>query len=149
MLQAGTITRNTLGWKEGLPTWSPLSTLLPAAPAQEIAPPPPPKPRSSPLGIISFAFSLVSLVGWIILLIVAGIAHNNGTATNSFNIIVGVFFMAGVALNFMAMVLGVIGAFKSKANTLAIIGACLNGFVLIALVGLVILGLAAKNAGAQ
>jgi len=53
--------------------------------------------------------------------------------------------MVGVAVNFMTMVLGAIGIFKSKANTLAIIGACMNGFLLLAVIGLVIIGLMAKG----
>jgi len=145
MLQAGIVAPDTLGWKEGMETWIPLSTLRPA-PSPEAAPPPPPKKSSSPLGIISFGYSLFSLVGWAILLIVAGVAHNNGSATQTFNMIVGFLFMGGIALNFLAMVLGVIGAFKSKANTLAIIGACLNGFALLALIALMVIGLAAARA---
>jgi len=74
------------------------------------------------------------------------VAHNNGSATQTFNMIVGFLFMGGIALNFLAMVLGVIGAFKSKANTLAIIGACLNGFALLALIALMVIGLAAARA---
>lgn len=146
MFQAGIVTAATLGWKEGLVDWSPVSSLLPPLSPENASPPPPPKPQRSPLGIISFAFSLVSVVCWIILLGMAGIAHNNGTATRTFNMIIGFFFMAGVGLNFVAMVFGIIGAFKGKANTLAIVGACLNGFVIVALVALVIIGLVAKGA---
>ena len=145
MLRAGTITRDTLGWKEGLTTWSPLSGLLPASGMETPLPPPPPKSGSSMLGVTSFIVGLVTVVLWAVLFVVAGIAHNAGAATQSFNVIVGFIFMAGSLLNFMAMVLGAIGAFKSKANTLAIIGACLNGFLLLAVFGLVILGLAAKG----
>ena len=143
MLRAGTITRDTLGWKEGLAEWSPLSSLLTTA---GINAPPPPKPGASMLGLISFVVGLISLVLWGALFIVAGIAHNNGTATQSFNVIVGFIFMAGVLVNFMFMVVGAIGAFKSKANTLAIIGTCMNGFLLLAVFGLMILGLSMRAA---
>jgi hypothetical protein len=149
MLQAGIVAPDTLGWKEGMSTWSPLSSLR-SLPSPRTSPPPPPSGgKRSPLGIISFVFGIISLVLWAVLLVVAGLAHNSGTVTSTFNIIVGFISMGGICLNFMAMVLGVIGAFKSKANTLAIIGACLNGFILVALVGLIILGLAMKSAGAH
>lgn len=144
MIQRGAITLETLAWKEGMATWVPLSTLR--GPAIPVAtPPPPPKAASSMLGVISFAWSLISGVLWIVLLAMAGLAHNNGTATQGFNIVVGLFFMGGVALNFGALVIGVIGAFKSRANTLAIVGACLNGFELLSLVGLICLGLAMRG----
>jgi hypothetical protein len=146
MLQARIVSPDTLGWKEGMAAWGPLSSLLPTTGPEAVAPPPPPPPAKSFLGVISFAFSLISIVGWAILLAVAGIAHNNGTDTPTLNIIVGFIFMGGLMLNFVAMVLGAIGIFKSKANTLAIIGACLNGFVLVALLGLMALGLYMKNA---
>jgi hypothetical protein len=145
MLRAGTVTRDTLGWKEGLADWSPLSSLLPALEMAIPLPPPPPKPRSSRLGIISFIIALVSMGLWAALFLAAGIAHNNGSATQTFDVIIGFILMAGVAVNFMAMVLGAIGIFKSKANTLAIIGTCMNGFLLLAVIGLVIIGLMAKG----
>ena len=97
------------------------------------------------LGLTSFVFGLVSLVLWAALFIVAGIAHNRGMATPSSNVIVGLIFILGCLLNFTAMVLGAIGAFKCKANTLSIIGGCMNGFLLLAVFGLVILGLMVKG----
>jgi hypothetical protein len=127
-----------------MPTWVPLSSLLTPSSSLNLPPPTPPA-KGSPLGIISFAYGLVSLAGWGVLLLVAGLAHNNGTATESFNMSIGFIFMAGFALNFIAMVLGGIGIFKSKANTLSIIGAFLNGFALVGLVALIVIGLAAKS----
>jgi hypothetical protein len=146
MLQAGTVTPDTLSWKEGMETWSPLSSLH-LSPGREVVPPAPPAMSKSPLGLISFYYSLFSFVGWAILLVMAGVAHNNGTATPTFNMIIGFLLMGGLFLNFVAMIVGVIGAFKSKANTLAILGACLNAFALVGLVGLMILGLAASRGG--
>jgi hypothetical protein len=143
MLRAGAVTRDTMGWKEGLAEWSPLSSLLPAS--EIVMPPPTPKPRSSMLGLTSFIIGLLTLGLWAALFIAAAIAHNNGTATQTFNVIVGIIFMGGALVNFMAMIVGAIGAFKCKANTLAIIGACLNGFLLLAVIGLVILGIAMKG----
>jgi GYF domain 2 len=143
MLQAGTVSPDTLAWKEGIADWSPLGTFLSPS---GLAIPPAPRPRTSILGLISFVFSLVALVVWAVLLIAAGLAHNAGTATKTFNMIVGFIFMLGIFLNFAAMVLGIIGSFKSRANTLAIIGASLNGFQLVGLVLLICIGLAAKHA---
>ena len=146
MIQSGTLTPDTLCWKEGMPTWVAVSTLnLPPVPGA-IPPPPVPIAKSSALGVFSFAYGLISLAGWAILFIVAGLAHNNGTATQTFNMIVGFILMGGFALNFMAMVAGIVGAFKSRANTLAIMGASLNGFELLAVVVLIVIGLAAAGA---
>jgi len=89
MLRAGTVTRDTLGWKEGLADWSPLSSLLPALEMAIPLPPPPPKPRSSRLGIISFVIALISMGLWAALFLAAGIAHNNGSATQTFDVIIG------------------------------------------------------------
>jgi hypothetical protein len=143
MLRTGIISPDTLGWKEGMSDWEPLSGFTSLA---NTGLPPTPPVRKSPLSLISFIFSLISLVGWLILLVTAGIAHNAGTATPAFNMIVGFLFLGGVCLNFTALVLGLIGAFKSRANTLAIIGASLNGFQILALIALIIIGLTVKHA---
>jgi len=142
MLRAGIISPETLGWKEGLAGWERISALVSTA---NTTIPPAPAVRKSPLGLISFVCSLVTMVGWAVLLAVAGIAHNNGTATESFNVIVGLFLMGGIVINFIALVLGFIGIFQGRPNTLAILGASLNGFLILALIGLVCLGLAMKN----
>jgi hypothetical protein len=143
MLRTGIVLPDTLGWKEGMSGWEPLSAFVSLV---NTGLPPTPPVRKSPLGLISFIFSLISVVGWLILLVIAGMAHNAGTATETFNMIVGFFFLGGVCLNFVALVLGIIGAFKSSANTLAIIGASLNGFQIVALIVLMIIGLAMKQA---
>jgi hypothetical protein len=142
MLRVGIVSPDTLGWKEGMPDWKSLSTFI-SLPNTGF--PPAPQAGKSPLGLISLIFGLVGMAGWLVLLVVAGVAHNAGTVTPTFNIIVGCLFFGGLSLNFTAMVLGVIGAFKSKANTLAIIGASLNGFQIIGLIVLVFIGLAVKH----
>ena len=147
MLQTAAIRVDTLGWKEGMAAWEPLSSLGFQAPALVVSSVPSTVPASkrSALGLISFIISLVSLVGWAILLTVAGMAANAGTATNSFHIVVGLFVLLGLTLNFAGMILGVVGAFKSRANIFAILGACLNAFIMMALVALVIIGLTVKH----
>jgi hypothetical protein len=142
MLKAGIVSVDTLAWKQGMAGWERLSTIAPLA---NPGIPPVPTVSRSPLGVISFIVSLITLAAWLVLLVVAGMAHNAGTATNTFNVIVGVLFLGGICLNFIALVLGVIGAFKSRANTLAIIGASLNAFQILALIALMCLGLAIKN----
>ena len=143
MLRAAIVSPDTLGWKEGMSGWKPLSTIV-SLPNPGL--PPTPSASKSPLGLISLAVSLVTVVGWVVLLVVAGIAHNAGTATQTFNIIVGFFLLGGIFINFAALVLGLIGSFKRGSNTLAIIGASLNGFQIVALIALVCIGLAAKHA---
>ncbi len=145
LLLAGTVSGETMGWKEGMAGWEKLSTFV-AIPAARALPPPPPAPRDSSLmGIISLSFGLLSLVGWVVLLVVAGFAQREGRATPTFNMIVGLFLMGGMLLNFLALVVGVVGAFKSRANTLAILGAALNAFWIVGIVALVIIGLVMKS----
>jgi hypothetical protein len=111
--------------------------------AQSPAPPP---ARGSALGLTSCVIGLVSLPIWFILVAVAGVVHNAGNATPTFNMLLGLVIIFGLLVNFVALIIGVIASFKCKSNTVSIIGACVNGFVLIALIGLVWLGLAIKHA---
>jgi len=146
MVLSHQITPNTLAWKEGMKDWAPVSTLV-NAPGLATPPPPPPRPAApkSALGITSFVISLVTGVGWVILLAIAGLAHNAGTPSETFNVIVGLFFMGGVCVNVMATIFGIIALFKNGANTFSIIGVCLNAFQILALIFLIIVGLAAKG----
>ena len=149
MLQTAAVPGSTLGWKEGMAGWEPVSTFVATATAAGAAhesPPLPPR-RNSPLGLISFIVSLVSVPIWLVLLAIAGIAHNAGNISPGFNVIVGLGVIGGCFVNFAALIVGLVAAFKSRPNTLAIIGACLNAFILIGLVGLVCLGLAVRHAG--
>jgi hypothetical protein len=148
LLQTAMVTGATLGWKEGMPGWSPISAILPAsAPASAPAPPPPPMRPKSPLGLASFVVSLVTAPLWLLLFVVSGALHNAGHASPGFNMIVGFLAIAGLFVNFVALVIGLVAAFKSRPNTLAIIGACLNGFMLIGVLGLIALGIAMLHAG--
>jgi hypothetical protein len=143
MLQASIIPGSTLAWKEGMAGWEPISSFPLAA---SLPNPPPPPARGSALGLTSFIIGLVSLPVWFILIAVAGVIHNTGNASPTFNMLLGLVIIFGLLVNFVALLVGGIAAFKSKPNTLSIIGAGVNGFVLVALIGLVWLGLAIKHA---
>lgn len=144
MIQSGLVAGTTLCWKEGMAGWKPLSTQLPTT---NIPLPPAPPAAKSRLGLISLIIGCVALIGWVVLLVVAGIAQNNGSATKGFNIIIGLFFFLGLFVNCIAIVVAIIGAFKSKDKTLAIIGACMNVLQIVGLIGLMLLGLAARGGG--
>jgi hypothetical protein len=150
MLRSAAVPASTLGWKEGMAGWEPLSSFVvapsPVSSLPSHANPPLPTRRSSPLGLISFIISLVSVPIWLILLVVAGMAHNAGTATPVFNMIVGFTSIGGIFVNFAAGIIGLVAAFKNRPNTLAIIGACLNVFIVIGLIALICLGLAMQHA---
>jgi hypothetical protein len=145
MLQSGLVQTDALAWKEGMANWIPVQEMLGASGLAAGAMPVPPPAKKSALGWISLGISLVSIPAWITLLVIAGMATNKGTATPEFNAIVGAVFLLGVFLNFIAFVLGAIGAFTTRARTVPILGACLNGFMILALIGLIILGLAVKH----
>jgi hypothetical protein len=141
MLHAGSVSTDTLGWKEGMATWECLSTF--ALPKSGNLPT---KSRgNSWLGIISIILGLVSVVAWFALLIIAAVNHHYGTVTKTSNVITGAFALVVFFLNLLALILGVVGSFKPKANTMAIVGACLNALVLIVMIALVCLGLATKQ----
>jgi hypothetical protein len=100
----------------------------------------------SVLGWISLVISIISIPSWIILLVVEGMAQNAGTANQAgFSTIVGLFFLLGLFSNFVAMILGVVGIFTSRARLIPILGACFNALVLLGLVVLIIIGLAVKS----
>jgi hypothetical protein len=146
LLQAAVVAGSTLAWKEGMAAWAPISTLV-STQAASFAPgyPPPPPGRKSPLGLASFVVSLISAPLWLILFVIAGIAHNAGNATEGFNMIVGFVAIAGIFVNFAGTVMGLVAAFKGKPNTLAIIGAALNGFMVIGILGMIALGIAVQH----
>jgi hypothetical protein len=153
MLRSATVPASTLGWKEGMAGWEPLSSFvtIPSPASPSFAPPSPGTPlpparRSSPLGLISFIVSLVTAPIWFILLAEAGMAHNAGTVTPTFNMIVGFLFIGGLFVNLAAIIVGVVAAFIYRPNTMAILGACLSALILIGLVALICLGLAMKHA---
>jgi len=145
MLQSGLVPADTLAWKEGMANWTRLQELITASSQPGISFPAPPPQKKSILGIISLAISLVLIPGWIAILVVAGMAHNNGTATPGFNMVIGLLFFAGVFVNFLGIVLGAIAAFSAKAKTVPIVGLSLNGFTIAVLIGLIILGLVAQH----
>jgi hypothetical protein len=146
MLQSGLVNTNTMAWKEGMANWIPVREMIGAGEPSTGTMPAPPASGKSMSGWSSLIFSLLSLPAWLVLLVIAGLAQKKGEPpSQEFNVIIGVIFLVGVFGNFVAMVLGAIGAFTSRARTVSILGACINAFLLLALVGLVILGLAVKH----
>jgi hypothetical protein len=124
--------------------WERLTTFIPMP--YNMAPPP--SPRSSWFGISSFVFGLLSLLTWIALVLVTGIlaSRNGGTAPETLNIILGLFLFGSVIFNSIGVVFGLISYFKGSSKSLSMIGACLNGLVLISLAGLMCLGMMVKHA---
>jgi hypothetical protein len=116
---------------------------MPGLPAVPYAPPP--DKKGSLFGTISFSYSIVSLFGWIALFVVAGMLHKNDSPSDSTNVIVGAFMMGGLALNFIAMLLGVAGAVQAQKKTISILGACVNGMLMLGIFGIVLLGLASQG----
>jgi hypothetical protein len=144
MIQGGLVPTDALAWREGMADWIPVAQVVGTAGGRM---PAPPASKKSMLGWTSLVVALLSIPTWLVLLVIAGMAAQNKAAPPSqgFNVIVGAVFLLGVCINFFALVLGAIGTFTARARTIPILGACLNGFMLVALVGLVILGLAVKH----
>ena len=78
--------------------------------------PPAANAKGSVLGMISLGYGIVAMIGWGALILTAGLAQNSGTATETFNMIIGFIVIAGIALNFVALLLGIIGALRSGAR---------------------------------
>ena len=146
MLQGGLVPMDVLTWKEGMAGWEPLRSVISIE--GNTLPPRPPK-KTSVLALISLIFSLVSVLGWIILLTVAGVAQNQGNVSQGFNIIVGLFLIGGLILNFFALITGIIAAVQNEGRTVGILGACFNALIIAGLVGLMVLGLAMQHAHQQ
>ena len=143
LLRTGAVAGGTLGWKEGMANWEPVSTFVSPLTVSSVPGTPPLPPRAkSPLGLISFIISLVTAPIWLVLFAVAGWAHNTGNVSAGFNMGVGLVAVCGLFLNSAAVIVGVVAAFKNRPNTLAIIGACLNAIIILGIIGLICLGLA-------
>jgi hypothetical protein len=142
MRQQGSVTDRTLAWAEGAPNWLPLNQIL--QPLGKVIPPPVPSPtRTHGLGLASFWIGIAGIPFWLVLLAVAGVASARGASDQSpVMIIVGLVLMAGVAVNVAGAIFGIVAGLKPDfKGTLSIIGAALNGFQGVGIVGLTILGM--------
>ena len=148
MIANGSVTRTTLAWREGEKDWRPLSEL--GFESSPLVPPPPPLPpllpeRKSSLGMVSLVFGIVSVLGWFVVFAVAGVAHNGGWATESFNTILGLCMFLGLFLNLVAGILGFVGTVTSTRKAVPLTAALLNVAMIVCVIALVLVGLKMKG----
>jgi uncharacterized membrane protein len=118
---------DTLGWQEALADWKSLTgrVMTRYKGIQQMF-----TRRNSKLSIISFTSALIILVTGLFLLFATGVTlrHTGDKFPDTLNLIWGVYFIVSIVISFVGIALGVISLLKENSKTLAIIGACLNGF---------------------
>ncbi len=145
MLASGTVTPQTLAWREGEKNWQPLSTFgLEAAPAP-LVPPALPPPKQSALGMVALVFGIVGLLGWLVVFGVAGVAGLKGYADESFNTFLGLFVLAGLFCNLVMMVLSLVALAGTTRRAVPLAAALLNALELLGVIALMVLGLMMRS----
>lgn len=146
-LAAGEFAWSDLGWHQGVTDWRPLSQLLPAAPPPFVpgAPAMAQQP-SSGLARTSFIIAIVGIGGWFLLMGIAAVAVKSGaTETSPQMITVGLCMFAGLAVNLLGVIFGLITIGKPIPNKwMAVTGTILNALELLGILLLMAIGLASK-----
>jgi hypothetical protein len=94
------------------------------------------------LGISSFVLGAITTLSFIFLVVCAGVAHNNGTATPAFNTMIGASLMLVWIVNLIGVGLGIAGVVQRSSNkTFPILGLVLNFGILVLGAALVAAGL--------
>lgn len=105
----------------------------------------PPEKKHSGLGITSFALSIISLIGYIIMASLGnamlepyvtpeGITQPTQEALEAMTSLAAVFIIIAL-INFIGFILGMVGAFsKKQKRSYSVIGAIINGVVLLTIV---------------
>ena len=145
-LASGELSESDLAWHEGLTNWLPLQQVLASFSIGPAAPPLLPAKRSG-LAMASFIIAMGGIGVWgVILMAAAGGVNSGATAQSPLMIIVGLFFIAGVAANLVGTILGIIALKKPLSNKwMAITGLVVNLVELFVLMALIVVGLAAKS----
>lgn len=94
--------------------------------------------------MISLVYGVVSIFIWLVVIAVAGVAVHSGKPSREFNAILGLFVLAGMLLNFLAMTLGIMAAFQSAQKGTSITATLLNGGQLLGMFMLILLGLSSR-----
>jgi hypothetical protein len=137
-IDSGQFTESDFGWHNGLSGWLPLSQILTG---QNAVP-----QKSSGLAKASFIISIISAVAWIIILVAAGIGANAGYGDKSpLMMLVGLALFANLAVNLVGTILGIVALTRPLSNKwMAVTGVSVNVAAILAVVGLVILGLSMR-----
>jgi hypothetical protein len=96
--------------------------------------------ETSVLGIISLVHGFVSGYGWFLYFALVGILVMAGKGSSIVNMVIGSLAFAGMFLNLMGVVIGIIGAIRSNGRGMAIAGALLNGLEIAVILAVVALG---------
>jgi len=103
-----------------------------------------PTPKSHPpppvLGLCSLAHGFVSIFGWILFVLTAGVIRAGLTWSSNVSITIGLIAFFGMFLNLAAMLCGVVGAIRSHEKVIGIAGALLNALQIAGIIGLITFG---------
>ncbi|MDX2225899.1 MAG: DUF4339 domain-containing protein [Verrucomicrobiae bacterium] len=147
MMDSGQVAPTDLVWCQGMVDWQPAGQHF----GTSVVPPPLPQATggtatkgSSGLGWTSLGIGLFMFVAWFVLLVVAGLAHEKGEPDNSpVYMVVGLLSFAGMGLNVMGIVFGIIPLFgEGVGKTVPIVGGILNGIELVGMVLIIMIGMA-------
>ncbi len=143
-LRSGQFDGNDFAWREGCAGWIPLRQLM-GMPA--VTPQVPVPVRHPVTGIISFVVGLLGIPYWIILLAFAAAATSKGKGDQDPTMIVtGLLVFFGVAVNFVAGILGIVAAARrGPRKALSVVGILLNGAQFLGLLAILVVGVSMKD----
>jgi hypothetical protein len=106
-----------------------------------------PPQKHSGVGIASFVLAIVAVVGELVLITVAAVLVQQGKSQRSPAMMVtGCLLIAGLGVCVVGAILGIVGLFlPNRKKVFAILGLCFNGMILLAVLGLMVIGLMAKK----
>jgi hypothetical protein len=144
-LASGHFIDSDLAWPDGATSWLPLSHVLATSqidPHEEIIVP----QRSSALAKASFIISMVGIGAWFVLIVAAAAGNSAGASeTSPLMVVVGLSILGGMVANLAGCILGVVTISKPISNKwMAVTGLIANGVELVAVLILMIVGLAMK-----
>jgi hypothetical protein len=144
-LTSGQFSQSDLAWREGCSDWVPLAQLV-SRPGGNMPPGMPPASGNPALGTASFVIGLVGIVFWIVILAAAAYGVTHGRDSKSgFMISVGLLLFAGLGVNIVAAILGIIAVNKAGyKKALSIIGIAINSVEFIGILLLMLVGMASK-----
>lgn len=141
LLSQSVIRDDCLAWNAGLPEWRPLHSILTTW--RERQAPNRVGSLTSGMGIMALIIGASGILGWPLLLLLAGLLQSEAFLT-----VLGLLILGGMGMNLVGTVMALVTLFTASASKpVPIIGLCLNALELLGMVFVLVLGMMLESSG--